>query len=217
MDLLEDVIVGRLDPEFDAGRPQVQGLLDLGAKEAIRFRLDREADASSRGGLIHILSVREGEGFETIQSIKASFDEPFLVAGLEGSEGAAKDDEIHLVCVVSDPLQRGNPSSSLQTGIVLVFGGPLGCRLGPHIGLRSPQVRTSGTKRADPVGASMGGRHHGHNRHAARRSGGLDAKQIDKSFAKGRGHAFENRQVGGESLQPVRPRDLELDPFEFVL
>src|SRR5438132_2219103 len=217
VDPFQHVLVGRLNPQLHAGRTQVQGFGHLDAQEAVRLRLDREANASARGRFVGGLRGREVRSLESVKPVEAPFHEPLPIARFEGGEGSAEDDQIHLVRIMSDPLQRLDSGRGLPPWIVMMIRGPPGSGFRAQVGLRCPEPRSTRAICADTVRTSMGGGHHGDHRNAARRPCRLDTQEVLHSLPVGTGHPLEDRRIRWKASETMRACEAQLDPLELVL
>ena len=82
----EHVVVRRLHAELDPGDAEAQALLDLGSDEAVRLRLDREADAPRWRGLVPGLGFIKGPRLRAVEAVEAFLDEGFPERGIQRAE-----------------------------------------------------------------------------------------------------------------------------------
>src|SRR5437879_1554360 len=175
---LEDIVVGRLDSKFHAGRAEREARVDLRPEEAVGLRLNREADAPGRSGLIRGLRRPNRIRDKPVHRVETSFHEPFLVPAVERGEGPSQDNQIDLVRGVTDFLERPEPGDELRARIVAVSRRASRRRFRADGRLWRTELWSTWREGARAVRAGVRRGHHGRGGDAARGASGLDPQKI---------------------------------------
>src|SRR5439155_667458 len=180
---LQDTVVGRLDAKFPPGRAEREARVDLRPEEAVGLRLNREADAPGRSGLIRGLRRPNRIRDKPVHRVETSFHEPFLVPAVERGEGPSEDNQIDLVRGVTDFLERPEPGDELRARIVAVSRRASRRRFRADVRLWRTELRSTRTEGAHAVRAGVRRGHHGHDGDTARGARGLDPQKIHQFIA----------------------------------
>src|SRR5438552_4166649 len=217
VDGLEDIVVGRLDPQLHSGRAETETGVDLRPEKTVGLRFDREADAPHAGGLVLRLGRPDRVRDIPVHRVETPFHEPLLVSALERRERPSEHDQIDLVGRMSDVPQRPETGDDLLPGIVVVKRGASRRRFRAEVRLRSPEPRSPWTEGAYPVWARVRRGHDRHDGDAARGASRLDPQEIHQFVAARRREPTEDIRVAGDSDDAMGPRRASLQLLELIL
>src|SRR5207302_7250264 len=154
---------------------------------------------------------------ESLKPVEAPVHEPLSISRSEGGERSAEYDQIHLVRIMADPLQRLDPGRGLPPGIVMMNRGPTGSGFRAQVGLGCAEPRPTRAICADTVRTSMGSGHHSDDRYPARRSCRLHAQEVFHSLPIGRWHPLEDCRIRRKASDTMRRGQAQLKPDELGL
>src|SRR5207247_3762317 len=155
VDGLEDIVVGRLDPQLHSGCAETEAGVDLRTEKTVGLRFDRESDAPHAGGLVLRLGRPDRVRDIPVHRVETPFHEPLLVSTLERRERPSEHDQIDLVGRMSDVPQGAETGEDLLPGIVVVKRCTSRRGFRAEVRLRSPDPRSPRAERAYAVWARM--------------------------------------------------------------